>query len=37
MEARAITSLEDLAPDRYAIPAPKDTCPVVEAGEADLI
>ncbi|MFR8819807.1 MAG: 5-formyltetrahydrofolate cyclo-ligase [Evtepia gabavorous] len=37
MEARAITSLEDLAPDRYAIPAPKDTCPVVEREKLDLI
>ena len=30
-------SLEDLAPDRYAIPAPKDTCPVVEREKLDLI
>ena len=37
MEARVITSLEDLAPDRYAIPAPKDTCPVVEREKLDLI
>ena len=37
MEARAITSLEDLAPDRYAIPAPKDTCPVVEREKLALM
>ena len=37
MAARVITSLEDLAPDRYAIPAPKDTCPVVEREKLDLI
>lgn len=37
MEARAITSLSDLAPDQYGIPAPKDTCPVVAREELDLI
>ena len=37
MEARAITSLEDLVPDQYDIPAPKDGCPVVAREELDLI
>ena len=37
MEARAITALEDLVPDQYDIPAPKDGCPVVAREELDLI
>lgn len=37
MEARAITSLSDLEPDKYGIPAPKDTCPVVAREKLDLI
>lgn len=37
MEARAITSLEDLVPDAYGIPAPKEGCPVLTQKELDLI
>lgn len=37
MEARLITSADDLEPDKYGIPAPKDTCPVVEKESLDLI
>ena len=33
----AITALEDLVPDQYDIPAPKDGCPVVAREELDLI
>lgn len=37
MQAQVITSLDDLVPDRYDIPAPKETCPVVPRDEIDLI
>ncbi len=37
MQAQAIASLDDLAPDRYDIPAPKDACPVVARDEIDLV
>jgi 5-formyltetrahydrofolate cyclo-ligase len=37
MEARKITSMGDLEPDKYGIPAPKDTCPVIPREDLDLI
>lgn len=37
MEARVITSLDDLAPDAYGIPAPGDHCPALEREKMDLI
>lgn len=37
MQAQAITGLDDLEPDVYHIPAPKEACPVVERGDIDLI
>ena len=37
MEARAVTSLEELEPDAYGIPAPKDGCPAVAREDLDLI
>lgn len=37
MEARAITGLEDLQPDKYGIPAPGEDCPLVPRGEIDLV
>lgn len=37
MEARAITSLEDLKPDKYNIPAPGPHCPVVDREALDLV
>lgn len=37
MEARRITSLDDLEPDAYGIPAPKDGCPAVAREDLDLI
>ena len=37
MEARAITTLEDLRPDKYGIPAPGESCPVVPREDLDLV
>lgn len=37
MEARAVTALEDLVPDKYGIPAPGEHCPVVPREEIDLV
>lgn len=37
MEARIIQSLDELEPDAYGIPAPKDACPVLEREKIDLI
>ena len=37
MEARIIHSLDELEPDAYGIPAPKDGCPVLEREKLDLI
>ena len=37
MQAYAITSLEDLEPDKYGIPAPKTSCRAVDREEMDLI
>ena len=37
MEAREITSLDQLEPDKMNIPAPREDCPVVEKEEIDLI
>jgi len=37
MKAYVITGMEDMEPDRYNIPAPKLTCPVVESKDIDLI
>ncbi len=37
MEARVITSLDDLVPDAYGIPAPGDHCPALEREKMDLI
>lgn len=37
MEARVITSLDDLEPDAYGIPAPKDSCETVARDKLDLI
>ena len=37
MEARVITGLDQLEPDQYRIPAPKEDCPVVGKEEIDLI
>ena len=37
MQAQVIRSLEDTAPDRYGIPAPKDHCPVMAREDLDLI
>ena len=37
MEARAITTLEDLRPDKYGIPAPGEHCPVVPREDLDLV
>ena len=37
IDGTEITSLEDLVPDQYDIPAPKDGCPVVAREELDLI
>lgn len=37
MEARVITGLDQLEPDAYGIPAPKEGCPVLEREQVDLI
>ncbi len=37
MEARAITTLEDLRPDKYGIPAPGESCPVVPREDLNLV
>lgn len=37
MQAYVITGMEDMEPDRYNIPAPKLTCPLVEPKDIDLI
>ena len=37
MQAHRIMSLEDLEPGFYGIPAPKESCPVVDREEIDLI
>lgn len=37
MEARRITDLAQLQPDKYGIPAPGADCPVVERKDLDLI
>lgn len=37
MEARVITSLDQLEPDVYGIPAPKESTPVLEREKVDLI
>ena len=37
MEARAITALEELQPDKYGIPAPGEGCPVVPREDLDLV
>ena len=37
MQAYVITGMEDMEPDRYNIPAPKVTCPVMERKDIDLI
>ena len=37
MEARVITSLDDLEPDLYGIPAPKESCAAVARDDLDLI
>ena len=37
MEARIIQGLDELEPDAYGIPAPKDACPVLEREKIDLI
>ena len=37
MEARLIRSAEDLEPDAYGIPAPKDGCEAVDRDKLDLI
>lgn len=37
MEARAITGLADLKPDKYGIPAPGEDCPLVKREDLDLI
>lgn len=37
MQAYVITGMEDMEADRYNIPAPKVTCPVMERKDIDLI
>ncbi len=37
MQAYVITGMEDMEPDRYNIPAPKLTCPLVASKDIDLI
>lgn len=37
MEARVITGLDQLEPDAYGIPAPKEGCPVLEREKVDLV
>lgn len=37
MEPRLISSLDELVPGRYGIPAPKETAPLVSDDEIDLI
>ena len=37
MEARVITGPDQLEPDVYGIPAPKEGCPVLEREQVDLI
>ncbi len=37
MEARAITALEELQPDKYGIPAPGEGCPLVPREDLDLV
>ena len=37
MQAQVITSLSDLEPDKYGIPAPKADCPVLAREDMDVI